>query len=538
VNPVFQMIEDEMDDFVIFLKTRGEKIMRKLAGYVALVVAVLMVSSVAMAFDFRDHVKQSHGGKGDTLIFPFYAAINGGWETKLTVINTATDRSVVAKVVFNSQIYSMEILDFMLFLTPTDVWTGIVRYNPTTGKVEVFSDDDSMLYSKSGTTGTPALVWASTTPVQQAMMPPALLATCNDNPGWMGYVTVYSSAHSTSGATYAPTQGAGAVSLNAPPVNKQALWRAHEEIPNSAMALDGINVLTGYMEFRNNTINQKATLQATALKDYDGTIYGTTGLHIGALTTFFDITANNAIGEVEAALSKTDLAMYYTDKNLTLHFLTFPTKYTVLGTTTNVCGISGFKSPFFTQKASIVNGCINYSGANYDLRENASSAAGVFSPAGPTDQLCGEVNYRTGFAFSEGWARYSFNYTSSTGFDVKSATAPYLVTASWDGDYTGAPVIGTVLNLGSSGDGYTLAPAAFTDGRVRDIQTTNAAVTPVNQTIYHYYQYQDERNTGFLYDADLPSTTDSWGTGLWTGGESHGRLPNDGHHPINNPALP
>jgi len=26
------MIEDEMDDFVIFLKTRGEKIMRNLAG--------------------------------------------------------------------------------------------------------------------------------------------------------------------------------------------------------------------------------------------------------------------------------------------------------------------------------------------------------------------------------------------------------------------------------------------------------------------------------------------------------------------------
>jgi len=519
------MIEDEMDDFVIFLKTRGEKIMRKLAGYVALVVAVLMVSSVAMAFDFRDHVKQSHGGKGDALIFPFYAAINGGWETKLWVINTATDRSVVAKIVFRSQVYSLEVLDFLLYLTPTDVWTGIVRYNPTSGKVELFSDDDSALYSASGT----SLVWASQNPIQQALITP----TCSDV-NWMGYVEVFESAHSIAGATYPPALGATPVTLNTAPANKQALYKAYDEIANpspaKALELDGINVLTGYMEFRNNTINQKATLQATVLRDYDATLLGQTKLTVNETTVIGEDRANNSIGETEAALSKNDLAMYYSDKNLTLHFLTFPTKLTrfVGGTGTNACSIASFRSPFFTQKATLANGCITYSSANYDLKENSSTVAGVFSPGGPASTLCGEVNFLTGFAFSEGWARYSFNYSTTTGFDVQSTVAPYNAVAAYDGDYTGAPVIGTVLNLGSSSDGYTLAPAAFSDGLVRDIITTNAVVTPANQTRYYYYQYQDEANTGTNngYDADTRPTAG--------GAEDQTRTVRpDGHHPLN-----
>jgi len=500
--------------------------MRKLAGYVALVVAVLMVSSVAMAWDFRDHVKQGHGAKGDALVFPFYAAINGGWETKLWVINTATDRSVVAKIVFRTQIYSLEVLDFLLYLTPTDVWTGVVRYNPTTGKVEIFSDDDSALYSASGTTATPALIWASQTPIQQTLSTPTLMTACNDN-NWMGYVEVFEAAHSVANAVYAPTQGAGAVSLNTPPVNKQALYRAYNEWPNAMMVADGINVLTGYMEFRNNTINQKATLQATVLKDYDATLAGQTPLTVNLETFWGEANSNNSVGEVEAALSRTDLAMYYSDRNLTLHFLSFPTKRTILGTPANQCGIAGFRSPFFTQKGSLVNGCITYTGANYDLRENSSAAAGIFSPGGPASTLCGEVNFLSGFAFTEGWARYSFNYTTATNFDVQSGVAPYNVAGTWDGAYTGAPVIGTVLNLGSSGDGYTLAPAAFTDGQVRDIVTVNALTNPVNQTIYYYYQYQDEANTGFLYDADLP---------LAPVNENQTRTVRpDGHHPVNNP---
>jgi len=515
------MIEDEMDDFVIFLKTRGEKIMRKLAGYVALaVVAVLMVSSVAMAWDFRDHVKQSHGGKGDALIFPFYAAINGGWETKLWVINTATDRSVVAKIIFRSQIYSLEVLDFLLYLTPSDVWTGVIRYNPTTGKVELFSDDDSALYSASGT----ALVWANQNPIQQAFITPS----CTSDVNWMGYVEVIASAHSVSNAVFAPATGATPLSLNTPPVNKQALYQAYDQIPNAAMALDGINVLTGYMEFRNNTINQKATLQATVLKDYDATLVGQTKLTVSETTLFGEDRANNSLGEVEAALSKNDLAMYYSDRNLTLHFLTFPTKLTRLGTIANpLCGIASFRGPFFIQRGNLSNGCITYDGTNYDKMEISSKAAGVFSPGGPAATLCGEVNYLTGFAFAEGWARYSFippTYATATNFDVQSPLAPYNVAGTFDGAYTGAPVIGTVLNLGSSGDGYTLAPAAFTDGQVRDMIAPLVAPNVGPGTIYYYYQYQDEANTGYLYDADLP---------LAPVNENLTRPAADGHHPRN-----
>lgn len=505
--------------------------MRKLAGYVALTLAVLMmVSSAAMAWDFNDHVKVAPNKKGDVLIFPVYAAISQ-WDTKFTIINTAADRSVVAKVVFRSAIFTQELLDFLIYLSPTDEWTGTVRYNATLNRVEVFSDDDSCLAS-AGTWASPA------TPFIAPLATPG----CTSDMNTIGYVEVFEAAHSVLNATYPPVGSATAVSLNQAPASKSAIANAYANwtsngppaVQNVVLAMDNINVLTGIEEIRNTTINQKAALTATTLRDYGATEIGQTPLTVVNETFFGDISAANTIGEVEATLAKNDLAMYYSDKNLTLHFLTFPTKlaYRSITNKPTCTTYNAFTSPYFAQRS--VNGCITYGAVNYDRSENSSIATNIVSPA-TTASLCSEVNWLSNFAFAEGWARYTFTPgAAATTFDVASTVAPY--NGSPDGNYTGAPVLGTVLHLGSTADGYIMVPAAHTDGTVKRTAITVGEVAGLVVTLpviaangsvnYWYYQYQDEANLGTGYDANLPPAANQ--TRL---------VRPDGDHPIN-PLIP
>ncbi len=508
--------------------------MRRLAGYVALALAVLMVvSSSAMAFDFTDHVKIAPNKKGDVLIFPVYAAA-GQWDTKFTVINTAIDRSVVAKVIFRSAIYSQELLDFLIYLTPTDVWTGVVRFNASTNKVEVFSDDDSVLSSTT--------VWGNTSPFVASLITP----TCVGDISSIGYVEVIESAHSVSNVANTnngmfPALGTSTpfINLNQPAVIKNALLNAYQSWPtgvqNVVLANDGINSLTGIMELRNTSIHQKAALEATVLRDYDATLNQTPAsaglLSVVRPTVWGESIANNSIGEVEAAIAKNELAMYYSDKNLTIHFFTFPTKLAYnnyVRSSTNVCTSSSAtsftsanSSPYFRSRSA--SGCVTYQGVNYNLSEASSMSSSIISPS--TDaQMCDEIKWLSAFAYTEGWARYSFLPTSATIFDVQNANAPYNV--GNDGDYTGAPVLGTVVHLGSVNDGYAMVPAAYSDGLVRDLVSPAAVaytINSVNPTNYYYYQYQDERNMGTNngYDADLSA------------GDNQTRPVNDAHHPRN-----
>lgn len=514
--------------------------MKKLAVCVAVVAAVLMIGNTAMAFNFADHVKASTNGKGDVLLFPFYAAFSGGYETKLTVINTAQDRSVVAKVVVRSAFYTQELLDFLIYLSPTDVWTGTIRFN--NGRVEFYSNDDSQVSAVNADVPT----WASTTPVMQPLVSAPNLR-CNDTNNY-GYVEVFESAHSMNGSTFSPAAGTAPVSLNIPPVNKNALFRAYAALPTRnnpapptitlnptvGLVLDGINVLTGVMEFKNDTINQKSALQATALRDYGATLangLGGTALTVQDVTSFAE--QNNAfnwIGEVEAALAKNDLALYYSDRYASLHLLTFPTKMTQLPAAPACSPLNnpGTVSPYFQQRPLDAAGCIPYTSAHYDLTEMSASASAIFSPA-TQGSLCHEVNIvpNSGFAFSQGWARYTL--PSPTAFWVKDplivGNAVHNVNAAlntYDGTFTGAPVLGTILHLGMTNDGFTTASGAYTDGLVTSFSAESGLVAggPIN---YYYFQVQDERNTGTAsynglaptplssnigYDANRPAAAD------------------------------
>jgi len=477
--------------------------MKKLVCCLSVLAMVLTIGTAAMAMNFADHVKIAPNGKGDMLIYPVYAVANGGWETKIWVTNTAVDRSVVAKVVFRSMKNTEELRDFLIYLSPTDVWNCVIRMGAS-GQPEIYSTDDSALVSTSQ--------WASTdNPLQVDLATPS----CADDTNVMGYVEIFMSAHSTSIGTGANSAGT-LVSLNAPPVPKQAVWAAHQSAgPGSQnMVTDGINVLAGHAEFRNLSLGHNSVYSATVFRDYDPTLNNPTGLSPIAYTTIGENGAWNSVGEVEAALSKNSIAMPYSSQSGTVHFLTFPTKVTINSATSCGLGRSSL-SPFFQQFVTTTASthlCVPFTGTDYDLKENSKKSSTVFSPSPAADQLCGEVNYVHGFPYAEGWS----NYTFATGTTV-FPTMQNKLAAINDGSYTGVPVIGTVINLGA--DGLWGLNAAYTDGMVM----TTALGSPASQ-IYYYYQYQDESNTGYLYDSDLPAGTI----------EDEGRIDNNTAHPLYN----
>jgi hypothetical protein len=100
-----------------------------------LVAGVSLAATMAMA----DNVTLSKDGLGDFLIAPVYLA-KGDVCTRVNVFNTNTTHSILAKVAFREQLSSNEV-DFPIFLSPGDVWSGTVCQE--NGDVVLTSTDDS-----------------------------------------------------------------------------------------------------------------------------------------------------------------------------------------------------------------------------------------------------------------------------------------------------------------------------------------------------------------------------------------------------------
>lgn len=87
-----------------------------------------------------DKVELSNDGMGDFLIAPLYIA-KGDICSEVKVFNTNETSSILAKVAFREHVSSHEV-DFPIFLSPGDVWTGKVCQTKS-GIVCLSSTDDS-----------------------------------------------------------------------------------------------------------------------------------------------------------------------------------------------------------------------------------------------------------------------------------------------------------------------------------------------------------------------------------------------------------
>ncbi|MBU2887586.1 hypothetical protein KO507_17610 [Gilvimarinus agarilyticus] len=83
-----------------------------------------MLAGLAGAAGTAQAVHVNSDGLGEALIYPFYT-VEEGQNTYVTVVNTTEEYKAV-KVRFIEAENSAEVLDFNLYLSPEDVWTGAI----------------------------------------------------------------------------------------------------------------------------------------------------------------------------------------------------------------------------------------------------------------------------------------------------------------------------------------------------------------------------------------------------------------------------
>jgi hypothetical protein len=88
------------------------------------VVAAAMGGGISTAQDAQAQAV-SATGLGQALIYPYYT-VRDGWRTFIHVTNTSA-RTVAAKVRVRAAKGSEDILDFVLVLSPYDMWTGVIE---------------------------------------------------------------------------------------------------------------------------------------------------------------------------------------------------------------------------------------------------------------------------------------------------------------------------------------------------------------------------------------------------------------------------
>ena len=84
------------------------------------------IAGVAGFAGLANAVDLNPDGLGQVLIYPYYT-VNKSQDSLFTVVNTDPVNGKAVKVRFLEGYNSREVLDFNLFLSPNDVWTGTVN---------------------------------------------------------------------------------------------------------------------------------------------------------------------------------------------------------------------------------------------------------------------------------------------------------------------------------------------------------------------------------------------------------------------------
>ncbi len=399
-------------------------------------VAFGAISSVK-AYNTNDHVYEAANGVGDALIFPVYFA-SGTFKTNLRVINTSPTHSIVAKVVFREALSSCETRDFLIFLSPNDVWEAeIVEKN---GATTITSDDDS----------------SPVVPLEVAMAD-----SCNGYDDIMGYVEVYEAFAFDNFSTIGANVTDATVTPSAP-ISKDLIKAAYDAVtsdlsisaacdePVQVVAWDedgnGVDdhwarvwksqpVMAGVQELKDPNAGLVLPKVATALANNCNHVK----LNV-SVETRWDNYGHNSEFEVRAALSKDKVHIpYRTDaENDTFVLFNFPVKLSCCTSGSDDCDgsisscetttsntLKGDECLTYDSSISIDGDCLHrtefatsWNFQSYDLEENTQTAPDeIFSPVPQNGQrppidvevlLADVEDFQTWdltYSYDEGWIR-------------------------------------------------------------------------------------------------------------------------------------
>lgn len=371
--------------------------------FLAAAVGAMLLGGSAMA------VTLAPQGKGDVLIAPTFMAA-GGWNTEFKVINTNTKDSIVAKVEVHEPSLSKEVLDFYLYLTPGDVWTGTVKEVVDAAGVKtvrlVSSDDSSWLVPDAGVcpsrkasndkagfdfqllpgSNPDASLSAGYAVIYEVRTVPTNLLQVDD---------IYGTLSGRSSSAPANADGS---------VNKWALIAAYSDLCNASDAKavsvnnplisgalggnailgDGVigkdtssNDLTGSVRMFNPLNGNQLLLPMTALADYNNLQYQTIGGYTGFGSN--NSAANKA--QVEDAIWQSDFVIPFNavaaQGQMTFATVTFPTREAFINNSAN------------SQYSKFVNSASTIP-VGYAIRDEEEH---LISALGCTRSPCAQSNY-------------------------------------------------------------------------------------------------------------------------------------------------
>lgn len=403
--------------------------MKRFLTAVAFVMAILTVGSSAWALTYTDHVSVAPNGQGDILIYPIFVSADG-WSSRISVINTSGS-SVVAKLAVRSAVFSQELIDFLIYLSPYDMWIGYIQY--TSAGPQMYSTDSSVLYASGIHYEDIEAPFATEA---NPMKIPFAPVNCKQDINTLGYIEIieaWSDNVFFDAEQKADKQKRG-----------KAIAAAYDAAPFPGIVTR--NVLAGAIDIdvESQGLSMTTSTAALALKNYknrykisagDNTYLGDPGY------------ALNNLREIDAALSKNSIAMPFINnaEGTSLHLFTFPTKVT---STTTACAYANSKSDYFPLVQSV-----GYKLSVYDNDERKADSP--FSPI-KNYSLPNEFNFVdvTTIIFKQGWISYIL--PDPRVYDGLNWTGQVL-------RYTGSPVIPLTLDFRA---GFSLKNVSSADGVV------------------------------------------------------------------------
>jgi hypothetical protein len=412
--------------------------------------------------------------QGQVLLYPYFtvqAKGTGSFDTYISIVNSDSVRGKAVKVRFLEGKNSKEILDFNLYLSPNDVWTGTVTRN---------ASGDGMLTTTDKSCTAPAIPSSGVSFVNYAYasdlaVDPSMARTRE------GYLEVIQmgdliSGSALSGLTFANSLHSGGV-----PASCATIIARH-----TAGTSEPLDVPTGYLSgagtILNPTEGTDISYTAVALDAYSDTANhtntGNTAPSLGDVTPKVSTVLNGAdtvntdwLGvapssiPVSAVLMRQQIVNEYAVAAAPVGLntdwvITFPTKTDHV----NVAAPGAILPPF-TQRMSATGACEPVTVTAYDREEGKTSSGLQFSPtsAAAGNSLCWEANVvsintatvtsnvlagvltRKGLTvpYTEGYLNLTFNQTLVA--PVASTTVTPLGGApvvGVDRTYVGLPMLG------------------------------------------------------------------------------------------------
>ncbi len=243
-------------------------------------------------------------GHGQVLLYPYYTVQNG-FDSYINLVNT-TNKVKAVKVRFLEGKNSQEVLDFNLYLSPHDEWSGVI-VKTTAGGAALKSNDTSCIAPKQLPAIDPAVTGELFRNYAYASDTVSTIARTSE-----GYVEVIEMGVVTDPASVAAaTHGANGVPANCALIRTNA--SENGGLFNAAAGVNGIGRpeggLYGFVTLINVNSGLKTTVDAVALDNFYVGIAATSDLH-------------NPPGTIEPSLDAVDTAAEIIDGNAVVNYTT------------------------------------------------------------------------------------------------------------------------------------------------------------------------------------------------------------------------